>query len=270
MQNLKITLLQTSLHWQQPDTNRSAIEARFADVTGKTDLILLPEMFTTGFTMAPEGLAEEEQGETLEWMQRHSRLTGAAICGSLIVSSPAGFRNRLYWVTPEGESTYYDKVHLFRMANEHEHYAAGERRLIIAYRGWRIMPQICYDLRFPVWARNRNDYDLLLYVANWPAPRRHAWRTLLQARAIENQSYVAGVNRVGRDGNGVDYSGDSLLVDFKGELMIDRAEGEVFIETGELDGAALADFRKAFPAWMDADAFSISGLDSQESIDGNR
>jgi len=260
MQNLKITLVQTSLHWQQPDANRASIEAQLDDVSGKTDLILLPEMFTTGFTMAPEGLAEEERGETLAWMQHQSRKTGAAICGSLIVNSPAGYRNRLYWVTPEGECEHYDKVHLFRMANEHEHYAAGERRLIIAYRGWRIMPQICYDLRFPVWSRNRNDYDLLLYVANWPAARRHAWRTLLQARAIENQCYVAGVNRVGSDGKGIEYTGDSLLVDFQGELMVDRAAGEVFTETGELKSAALADFREAFPAWMDADAFSITGM----------
>ncbi|WP_409523577.1 amidohydrolase [Nitrincola sp. MINF-07-Sa-05] len=259
MQNLIMTLVQTSLHWQKPDMNRADIEEYFIDLKGKTDLIILPEMFTTGFTMAPEGLAEDESGATLEWMQQQSRLTGAAICGSLIINSPEGYRNRLYWVTPEGASEYYDKVHLFRMANEHEHYAAGDRRLIIAYRGWRIMPQICYDLRFPVWSRNRNDYDLLLYVANWPAARRHAWRTLLQARAIENQCYVAGVNRVGKDGNGVEYSGDSLLIDFKGELMIDRAPGEVFVETGELKYSVLADFREAFPAWMDADEFSVKG-----------
>ncbi|MBA4502851.1 amidohydrolase [Marinobacterium marinum] len=256
MQNLRISLVQTHLDWQQPEANRERLTALLAPLEGQTDIIVLPEMFTTGFTMEPQTVAEPVTGPTLQWMQQQAAVLGAALCGSIVVEDD-GYRNRLLFVTPEGEVHHYDKHHLFRMANEHEYYAAGTERCLIEYKGWRILPQVCYDLRFPVWCRNRDDYDLLLCVANWPAPRRHPWRTLLLARAIENQCYVAGVNRVGEDGKGLDYSGDSLLVDFKGQALLDGPAGEPFIKTGLLNGEDLKQFRRNFPAWQDADDFTL-------------
>ena len=263
MQNLRISLVQTHLDWQQPEQNRERLTRLLAPLVGQTDLIVLPEMFTTGFTMEPETVAEPMSGPTLAWLREQASTLGAALCGSVVIED-GGYRNRLLFVTPDGAVEYYDKRHLFRMANEHQHYVAGEIRQVIEYRGWRILPQVCYDLRFPVWCRNRNDYDLMLYVANWPSPRRHAWRTLLLARAIENQCYLAGVNRVGEDGKGLEYTGDSLLVDFKGQALLDAPAGEAFVKTGTLDGEALQQFRQKFPAWQDADPFSIA-LDSQEA-----
>ncbi len=263
MQNLRISLVQTPLDWQQPDANRERLTSLLAPLEGQTDLIVLPEMFTTGFTMSPNEVAEPMSGPTLAWMRTMARSLGAAICGSVVIDD-GGYRNRLLFVTPEGEVQYYDKHHLFRMANEHEYYAAGETRKVIEYKGWRILPQVCYDLRFPVWCRNRDDYDLLLCVANWPAPRRHPWRALLLARAIENQCYVAGVNRVGEDGKGLEYSGDSLLVDFKGQALLDGPAGEPFIKTGLLNSEDLQQFRRNFPAWQDADDFTlIDGSEGQ-------
>jgi len=256
MQNLRTSLVQTRLEWHQPVTNRERMDALLAPLEGQTDLIVLPEMFTTGFTMSPSEVAEPMQGPTLEWMRARAGALGAAICGSLVVEDE-GYRNRMLFVTPDGEVQYYDKRHLFRMANEHEYYVAGAQRCIIEYKGWRILPQVCYDLRFPVWCRNRDDYDVMICVANWPSPRRHAWRTLLQARAIENQSYVVGVNRVGEDGKGLEYSGDSLLVDFKGQPLLDGPAGEPYVKTGLLNGEALQQFRRTFPAWQDADTFDL-------------
>lgn len=256
MQDLKISLVQTTLDWQQPERNRERMTRLLAPLAGQTDLIVLPEMFTTGFTMAPERVAEPMSGPTLAWLIEQAATLGAALCGSVVIEDQ-GYRNRLLFVTPNGDVEYYDKRHLFRMANEHQHYQAGDQRRVIEYRGWRILPQVCYDLRFPVWCRNRNDFDLMLFVANWPAPRRHAWRTLLLARAIENQCYVAGVNRIGEDGKGLEYSGDSLLVDFKGQALLDAPAGEAFVKTGKLSGESLQQFRKRFPAWQDADAFGL-------------
>lgn len=255
-QNLRTSLVQTHLDWHAPDTNRQRLAGLMAPLEGQTDLIVLPEMFTTGFTMAPEEVAEPMQGPTLAWLQTQAAALGAAICGSLAVEDE-GYRNRFLFVSPDGEVQFYDKRHLFRMGDEHQHYAAGEQRDLFEYKGWRILPQVCYDLRFPVWCRNRDDYDLMLCVANWPAPRRHAWRTLLQARAIENQSYVIGVNRVGEDPKGLSYAGDSLLVDFKGEPLLDGPAGEPYIKTGLLNAEALHRFREKFPAWQDADAFEL-------------
>lgn len=256
MQDLRISLVQTTLDWQQPERNRERMTRLLAPLAGQTDLIVLPEMFTTGFTMAPETVAEPMSGPTLAWLREQASTLGAALCGSVVIEDQ-GYRNRLLFVTPDGDVAYYDKRHLFRMANEHQHYQAGDERRVIEYRGWRILLQVCYDLRFPVWCRNRSDYDLMLCVANWPAPRRHAWRTLLQARAIENQCYVAGVNRIGEDGKGLEYSGDSLLVDFKGQALLDAPVGEAFIKTGRLSGESLQQFRERFPAWQDADAFGL-------------
>jgi len=256
MQNLKISLIQTPLDWQQPESNRIRLAGLMAPLAGQTDLVVLPEMFTTGFTMAPDEVAEPMSGPTLAWLKEQAATLGAAVCGSVVIEDQ-GYRNRFLFVTPDGTVEHYDKRHLFRMANEHQYYRAGDVRTVIEYKGWRILPQVCYDLRFPVWCRNRDDYDLMLCVANWPSPRRHAWRTLLLARAIENQCYVAGVNRVGEDGKGLEYSGDSLLVDFKGQALLDAPGGEAFVKTGTLNAEDLQQFRHNFPAWQDADAFGI-------------
>lgn len=256
-QPLRITLIQAPLAWQAPSANRRHFAELMAPLAGQTDLILLPEMFATGFTMEPETQGEPADGETLAWMRAQSTRLGAMLCGSLAVQEGGSCCNRFYWVAPDGTQGAYDKRHLFRMGAEPEHYRAGTRREIFHYRGWRILPLVCYDLRFPVWCRNRNDYDLALCVANWPASRRHAWRTLLTARAIENQCYMAGVNRIGRDGMGLEYSGDSLLLDFKGKALIDGPEAEPFVCTATLDPEALGHFRRKFPAWRDADVFHL-------------
>lgn len=276
MQNLRISLVQSALHWHDPAANLSMFAEKIAPLAGKTDLIILPEMFSTGFTMSPEQVAEPENGPVLQWMQYQALQLNAVLCGSVVVQSDAGYHNRFYWVQPDGEVLYYDKRHLFRMASEHQYYQPGQQRLIIEYKGWRILPQICYDLRFPVWSRNQAresdasvlggecqghhegaEYDLAIYVANWPQVRSHPWKVLLQARAIENLCYVAGVNRVGVDGNDLPYSGDSALIDFKGLTRVGAQPGEETIITSGLDKQALMDFRAAFPAMNDADRFTL-------------
>lgn len=256
--SLRVSLVQTELVWQNPAANRTHFAALLQNLVGQTDLIVLPEMFTTGFMMTPETHAEAYGGDTFTWLQTQANQLQAAICGSVATEVNGRYTNRFMFVTPGSEVQFYDKRHLFRMGDEVNHYSAGSERKTFNYQGFRILPQVCYDLRFPVFMRNRNDYDLAIVVANWPAVRRKPWRTLLQARAIENQSYVLGVNRVGTDGLGLAYSGDSLAVDFKGELLIDQAEGIAFVETTPLDLNALKQFREQFPAWMDADEFSLS------------
>lgn len=256
-QDLRISLVQTELVWQQPQANRDRLAELLKPLAGQSDLIVLPEMFTSGFSMAPEQVAEPVDGPTTDWLRQQAAELGAAITGSVATDLGGRYCNRLLFVSPQGELQYYDKWHLFRMAGEHRHYQAGERRVIFSYRGWRILPLICYDLRFPVFSRNRQEYDLLLCVANWPQPRRHPWRTLLQARAVENLCYVAGVNRVGEDGNRLPYSGDSMLVDFKGEPLIDQPAGEPFVDSATLSAGQLAAFREKFPAWLDADPFVL-------------
>lgn len=256
-ETLRVSLVQTALAWQNPETNRAHFAELLQDLAGKTDLVVLPEMFTTGFMMAPETHAETYGGATFAWLQEQAAHLKAAICGSVATAIDGQYTNRFLFTTPDGEMQFYDKRHLFRMGDEVNHYRAGAERKIFHYQGWRILPQVCYDLRFPVFMRNRNDYDLAIVVANWPAVRRKPWRTLLQARAIENQSYVLGVNRIGTDGLGLAYSGDSLAVDFKGELLIDNPENAAFVQTTPLDLNALKQFREQFPAWMDADGFSL-------------
>lgn len=255
---LRVSLVQTELTWQNPEANRTHFATLLQDLAGQTDLIVLPEMFTTGFMMTPETHAEAYGGASFTWLQAQAAKVQAAICGSVATAAHGQYVNRFMFATPDGSMQFYDKRHLFRMGDEVNHYSAGVERKVFNYQGWRILPQVCYDLRFPVFMRNRNDYDLAIVVANWPAVRRKPWRTLLQARAMENQSYVLGVNRVGTDGLGLAYSGDSLAVDFKGELLIDQAEGMAFVETTQLDLNALKQFRVQFPAWMDADEFSLS------------
>ncbi|MCZ2478151.1 amidohydrolase [Aquirufa antheringensis] len=259
MTNLRVCLVQTDLVWEDPAANCAQLEERLADLAGKTDVVVLPEMFATGFSMSPSG-AEIGRGPVLQWMQVQASRLGALMIGSLKVKQQNSFLNRLYAVHPDGSFVSYDKRHLFRMGAENEFYQAGDKQVIVSYKGWNLAVFICYDLRFPVWSRNVGmAYDAAIYVANWPAPRANAWRTLLQARAIENLAYVVGVNRVGTDANNLSYAGDSLLVDFKGGLQLDlQAKDQIL--TSELSAVDLADFRAKFPAHLDADLFSLSSL----------
>lgn len=255
MGDFKVTLVQHALAWEKPEDNRRQFQALLDAATPNTDLVLLPEMFTTGFSMNALANAEDAGGETEAWMRSLARQHDCAIGGSVAVRAGAEVFNRFLFVTPE-VTQYYDKRHLFRMAGEQKRYAMGGERVIVEWRGWRIKLEVCYDLRFPVFSRNRNDYDLLLYVANWPAPRALHWRTLLRARAIENLAAVVGVNRIGSDANGLDYSGDSLAVDARGEILADLEDRET-LETVTFDGAALAAYRETFPAHLDADDFTL-------------
>lgn len=262
MQALKVGLAQGATRWHDPAGNRDYY-GKLIDSLRGCDLIVLPETFTSGFSNEAIHNAETMQGPTLDWLRAQATNMDAAIVGSVQLRAE-GDRvfNRLLFVTPDGNVRHYDKRHLFRYAGEHERYAAGAERIVVKWRGWRICPLVCYDLRFPVYSRNRHvgdgmEYDLLLYVANWPAAREYAWRTLLRARAIENLSYCVGLNRVGVDGKGLAYSGDSAVLDFLGRPMVELGAQEQTVVTS-LDADALAAYREHFPAWMDADDFSLS------------
>lgn len=256
--NLRIAALQAPLAWQDPDGNRASFAASMRPLHGNVDVIVLPEMFTTGFTMEPETLAEPEEGATVEWLRQEAHRADAAITGSVVVQVGTQFFNRLLWVTPDGAVAHYDKRHLFRMAEEHRHYAAGCKTLLVEWRGARIAPLVCYDLRFPVWSRRRTSfsYDVLLYVANWPAVRRYPWQQLLRARAIENQAFVIGCNRVGADGNGVEHAGDSVVLDYFGKPLAELADVPGIVRA-TVDLGALREFRERFPAHLDADRFTL-------------
>ena len=254
--HLRVTLVQAELAWQDPAANRHRLAAHFRGLVGHTDLVVLPEMFSTGFSMAAAELAEDMDGPTVDWMREEAAALGCVIAGSLIVRDGGRCYNRLVWARPDGSLEHYDKRHLFRLAGEQEHYAAGSRRLVVALKGWRVCPMICYDLRFPVWSRSRGDYDLLLYVANWPQRRALAWSTLLRARAIENQSYVVGVNRIGKDGNGTAYAGDSVALDFLGQPLSSEGGGDR-VETAVHDLESLRAYRESFPVHLDADRFEL-------------
>ncbi len=257
MSDLAVTLVQTNLHWHDPAANRTALTAHLASVPA-TDLIVLPEMFTTGFGPAAAELAEPMAGPTVAWLRQTAAAHGAVVTGSVVVADGGHYHNRLLWVRPDGTLSHYDKRHLFTSAGEQHTYTAGTARLVETWRGWRICPFICYDLRFPVWSRNASPdpYDLLLYVANWPAVRRTAWTTLLRARAIENVAYAAGVNRIGTDGLGHEYAGDSALLDMRGEYLVEAsAAAGCFTQT--LSWEALGAFRARFPALGDADGFAL-------------
>jgi predicted amidohydrolase len=268
MNDLRISLVQGATRWHDPEGNRAYYGELVRPLHGGTDLVLLPETFTSGFSNDAIDRAETMDGPTVDWMRSQAATLDAAVCGSVQLRVPgdAGDRvyNRLLFVTPDGAVAHYDKRHLFRYANEHQRYAPGRERLTVEWRGWRINPQVCYDLRFPVFARNRHDvevpggmdFDLQLYVANWPAARSYAWKTLLRARAIENLCFVAGLNRVGRDGNGIEYSGDSAVLDVHGKPLTECTDQEVVVTTA-LPAAELAAWRARFPAMLDADRFEL-------------
>jgi predicted amidohydrolase len=262
MQTLRVSLVQGATRWHDPAGNREYYGSLIAPLAGRTDLVVLPETFTSGFSNEAIHNAETMDGPSVAWLREKAKELDAAITGSVQLRAGEGVFNRLLFVTPDGEVRHYDKRHLFRYADEHKRYASGRDKLIVEWKGWRICPLVCYDLRFPVFSRNGHDpqrgfdYDLVLFVANWPAARAHAWRTLLRARAIENLSYCLGVNRVGTDGNQLPYSGDSGVLDYLGQAMVDLGAQEQTV-TVTLDPAALAAFREKFPAWMDADAFEL-------------
>jgi omega-amidase len=289
MQDLSVTIIQTSLYWENPTANLANLEEKIAKISTQSDLIILPEMFTTGFTMNVKGVAEPMNFTTFKWMRQQAKQTGAVITGSYIVKEGDNCYNRLLWMRPDGTFEKYDKRHLFRMGGEHHNFSGGAERLIVELNGWKICPLICYDLRFPVWSRNFQEekgrkeevemgkeigdnsiphtydlipttpnlnYDILIYVANWPAVRSQVWDTLLQARALENQSYCIGVNRVGSDEMGLNYSGNSAIIDFKGNQLFYQKDTEV-INNQILSKKELDDFRTKFPAYLDADEFEI-------------
>ena len=260
MQDLTISLVQTALHWHDPAANRAALEALLDEAPGTSDLVILPEMFTTGFTMDAAEQAETMQGDTLAWLREQAATRGQTLTGSLVVEEQGRYFNRLLWMPPDGKPGWYDKRHLFRMAGEHQVYAAGNTRPVFRLGDWRVLPLVCYDLRFPVWSRGADEFDLLLYVANWPRARRSAWTTLLPARAVENLCYSAGVNRVGTDGKGVDYAGDSGAWNFFGNCLCEAGDATGVFDI-MLDGAALVRYREKFPAHRDADSFSLDGAD---------
>ncbi len=255
MRDLTVTPVQCELIWEDPQANRCLIGDIIDALDAPGDLIVLPEMFTTGFSMNAVGNAESPGGPTHEWLLALARERDCAICGSIAVEADGGVYNRMLFATPDGIS-HYDKRHLFRMAGEHKRYLGGRERVIVHWREWRINLQVCYDLRFPVFSRNCNDYDLLVYVANWPQVRRMHWRQLLIARAIENQACVVGVNRIGADAKGWEYAGDSLVIAADGQLLHDplNAGGAASVV---LDGAALEAYRESFPCALDADSFQL-------------
>ncbi|MFV3387933.1 amidohydrolase [Pseudomonas sp. NY15364] len=255
--DLELALIQTTLAWHDPAANREHFQTLLEQARG-ADLVILPEMFTTGFSMESAELAEPEVGPSSIWLREQAQRIGAVICGSLIIQAADGsYRNRLLWARPDGSFAYYDKRHLFRMAGEHKHYSAGDQQVVFDLNGWRVRPLICYDLRFPVWSRDAGGTDLLLYTANWPGARRQHWNRLLPARAIENLCYVAAVNRVGEDGKGHGYTGDSQVLDFQGEALLTAGEGDGVFRT-RLSHDALSTYRERFPAHLDADAFTFN------------
>jgi predicted amidohydrolase len=253
MRALSITLIQTELFWEDIDANIAMLTRKIESVGPRTDLIVLPEMCTTGFSMQAPRLAQPMDGPAVAWLRQTARQKQTALVGSMIVKENDGYYNRLLWAGPDESLIIYDKKHLFRFAGEEKVYSPGTRLVTVDLNGWRIRPFICYDLRFPAWTRNLGpSYDVALFIANWPEKRSPHWRTLLRARAIENQCYVIGLNRVGLDGNGFNYSGDSAVIDATGAVLFEKSHVEI-IHTATLDPQPLQTSRQTFPAWMDAD-----------------
>lgn len=261
---LTITLIQTNLFWEDKAANLTMLEAKINSINQPTEIIILPEMFTTGFSMKPKELVETMDGNSVSWMRKIATEKKVILTGSMMIEENGNYYNRLIWMLPNGQLGYYDKKHLFSFAQEEKHYSSGNKRLIASVKGWRINLQICYDLRFPVWARQQQqndepEFDILLYVANWPQRRAHAWKTLLTARAIENQAYVIGVNRVGNDGNKIYHSGDSMVIDALGEVLFHQADDET-VFTITLQKESLQQTRNKFPFLHDADDFTILAM----------
>ncbi len=255
MNNLKITIVQTHLHWEDIDSNIKLFESITDKINKDTDLIVLPEMFTTGFTTKTASLATTMKGASVSWMKKKSVEKNADIVGSMIIREDKNFFNRLIWVKPSGELFFYDKKHLFRFGSEDKFFTPGSKKITVELKGWKIRPFICYDLRFPVWTRNcDNKYDIAVFVANWPATRSLHWKTLLAARAMENQAYIIGVNRTGQDGNKIKYSGDSSIIDPKGKTIF-QTDCISCVHTETISPTPLLQYRKNFPAWKDADNF---------------
>jgi predicted amidohydrolase len=263
MEPLKISLVQSPLVWENPNANIEYFDKHLQKAQ-VGDVVVLPEMFTTGFTMKPEKNSEKHEGAGLQWMKKKAIELNTHITGSICVEENGNYFNRLYFVNPDGTYQSYDKRHLFRMGSEQQHYTQGNKKLIVDVKGWKIFPLVCYDLRFPVWSRNKwsnegqeADYDLLIYVANWPEVRSYAWKQLLVARAIENQAYVAGINRIGADGNIIMHSGDSTVLNPLGEIISTMKAHQEGVETVILDHTFLQGLRKKFPVGMDADDFEV-------------
>ena len=253
---MKIAIIQSNLHWEAVSQNRNSFEEKITTIDSEVDLVILPEMFSTGFTMNPKDVAETMQGETIVWMKSIAKQKNCAITGSLIITENNQFYNRMLFVFPSGEIQFYDKRHLFSLAGEDKIYTAGSQKQIVEYLGWKICLQVCYDLRFPVYARNVENYDLLLYVANWPKVRINAWDILLKARAVENLSYTIGVNRTGVDDNNHEYNGHSQVIDFLGNPILESQENEgIFIV--EVDRNVMLETRKILNFLSDKDVFEI-------------
>jgi len=262
MQDLKVSIIQSDLVWKDVQSNLAGFEFDIDQIQEKVDLIVLPEMFNTGFVIDPEDVAEEMEGLSMQWLRKQSAKMQAVICTSLIIKENGKFYNRLVWMKPNGSFQQYDKRHLFSLGGEHQKFTGGTESLIVELKGWKIKPLVCYDLRFPVWSKNNYvngnyDFDLLIYIANWPAPRRDPWMSLLKARAIENQSYVIGVNRIGEDGNGLDHAGDSNIYDAKGQKLFQQDSYSEFTENHLLSKKELDGFREKFTVGLDWDRFSI-------------
>ncbi|MBI1224495.1 MAG: amidohydrolase [Bacteroidetes bacterium] len=253
---LRITTAQSSLFWEDIQANLTMFSKKLVGLAGMTDLIVLPEMFTTGFSMDAPRLAEPMDGPTMQWLAEQANQTGAVVTGSFIAKEDASYFNRLVWMRPDGSFDHYDKRHLFSPAAEHEIYSAGRKKLVTEWLGWKICPLICYDLRFPVWSRNVEGFDLLVFMANWPERRRHHWKSLLMARAIENQCFVIGVNRCGTDGMGFSYSGDTSVIDFGGKILHETSDVED-IFTISLSQEMLLEYRKSLQFLADKDEFEI-------------
>ena len=254
--DLQISLVQTDIVWENAAANRKLLSEKFASLKGKQQIIILPETFTTGFSMQAEKLAEKMDGETAQWMKEESIKNRCIIAGSLIIEEQGQYFNRMLWVMPNGDMAHYDKRHLFSYAGEDAAFSAGQKRMIVQVNGWKICVQICYDLRFPVWARNTDDYDMLLYIANWPEKRNYVWENLLMARAIENMSFVIGVNRVGIDDNGHQYIGNSSIYSPLGELIAKETEQEAVI-THTFQYSDIIESRQRFPFLSDRDDFLL-------------
>ena len=259
MQNLEVATIQTTLHWEDPARNLGHFSEKIHSIDKPVDLILLPEMFTSGFTKHPQGVAEPMHGPSMQWMHRHAAERQCVVAGSLVIEDQGRYYNRFVWMRPDGSCSHYDKKHLFSHAGEDENYVAGHSRVIVELKGWKVMLQVCYDIRFPVFSRNRYhadtgfDYDLLIYTANWPAARSHAWRVLLMARAIENMCYVVGVNRIGTDERDIAYTGDSAAVDSYGETLVGELPGMEHISVFTLPRCPLDSHREKFRVWKDWD-----------------